>query len=85
MSKPATPSSKRIAAFRADIVTAQAEGVDLAELVLRLTRLDASELKRDPTVGLHEIRFAEGEMRFLGVRVEEGGVANSVMDRNNFA
>jgi hypothetical protein len=46
-------------------------------MTLRLTLSDASLLKRDPTLAVTDIGFVDQTMRFLGVVIEEGGVAQS--------
>ncbi|NEX91923.1 hypothetical protein [Caulobacter sp. 17J65-9] len=71
----------RSADFRNAIVKAQADGLGVNALTLRLTLRDESELKRDPTVKVEEISFKGGVMRFLGVKVVSGGVAVSSLDR----
>jgi len=63
------------------IEQAEQDGVDRAEMVLRLTLRDASELKRDPKLATADISFSEGRMRYLGVLVEQGGVTVSRLDR----
>jgi hypothetical protein len=73
-------SSKRIQKLRDLIAAAEREGAEPSDMVLRLTLGDSSELRRDRSVGLHEIRFENGEMRFLGVRVAEGGITVSRLD-----
>lgn len=73
-------STKRVQKLRDLIAAALRNGSDPAHLVLRLTLGDASELRRDRSVALHEIRFDQGEMRFLGVRVAEGGITVSRLD-----
>lgn len=73
-------SSKRVQKLRALIVGAEREGADPKEMLLRLTLGDAAELRRDRGVAIDEIRFNEGEMRFLGVKVAEGGVPVSRLD-----
>jgi hypothetical protein len=78
---PAAAVRMRPAEFRHAIAAAEADGVAREAMVLRLTLRDDAELKRDPAVGLDEIRFADGEMRFLGVRVVVGGVPVSTLDR----
>ena len=67
--------------FRAQIEAALADGVELSDMTLRLTLRDANLLTRDPKTPVADISFAGGEMRFLGVKVEQGGVAESVLDR----
>lgn len=77
-SKPAgrgSPANR----FRGAIDEAVAKGAGLDELLLRLTLTDANRLLRDrETPG--DIRFEEGIMRFLGVKVQQGGVEVSVLD-----
>jgi hypothetical protein len=67
--------------FREAIEQAEADGVKKAKMTLRLTLRDDSDLKRDRTLAVTDISFKEGEMRFLGVKVEPGGVVVSVLDR----
>lgn len=74
-------SRKRIQRLRDLIAAAQADGVKPAKLLLRLTLGDATEIKRDASVAVHEISFKDGEMRFLGIKVAEGGVSVSTLDR----
>jgi len=63
--------------FREQIERAEADGVARETMTLRLTYRDASLLKRDRALCVSDINFADGVMRFLGVRVEEGGVPES--------
>ena len=65
------------ARFRSEIEAAIASGVSGDSLVLNLTLMDASKLKRDPDVGLEDISFSESEMRYLGILVRQGGVRTS--------
>jgi len=65
------------------IEQAEQEGVERAQMILRLTLRDASEIKRDPKLATTDISFAGGAMRFLGVRVEQGGVTVSRLDRGD--
>jgi hypothetical protein len=67
--------------FRADIEQALSDGLDLGDLTLRLTLNDVSLLKRDRSLAVADISFAGGAMRFLGVKIEEGGVAQSELVR----
>lgn len=69
------------ASFRTQIEKAEAEGCSRADMTLRLTLGDASLLKRDPAVPVTDIGFAGGAMSYLGVAIEEGGVAQSVLVR----
>ena len=63
--------------LRSQIEKAEAGGVDRPEMTLRLSHADASHLKRDRDIAISDISFADGIMRFLGVKVEEGGVTES--------
>jgi hypothetical protein len=63
--------------FRDAIERAEADGVARKAMTLRLTRGDANLLKRDPNVAVADISFAEEGMRFLGVIVQQEGVAVS--------
>ena len=76
-------ASKRSAAerFRAEIEAALADGSSADEMTLRLTRTDVDHLKRDNAIPVSDISFASGEMRFLGVRIEPGGVDASRLAR----
>jgi hypothetical protein len=67
--------------FRDQIEAAVAEGVAPADMTLKLTLGDTHKLKRDPKVALADISFAGGVMRYLGVKVEQGGVPESTLDR----
>lgn len=67
--------------FRSEIEKAEAEGVARAAMTLHLTLGDVSQLRRDRTLPVEDISYADGEMRYLGVRVEQGGVAHSVLTR----
>ncbi len=66
--------------FRREIETALANGSTPDDLVLRLTLRDANLLTRDPLTPVADIQFADGVMRFLGVRVERGGVTVSALE-----
>jgi hypothetical protein len=66
--------------LRGAIEAAEAAGVARAKMVLRLTLGDVIKLKRDASLAVADISFAGGVMRYLGVEVEQGGVAESVLD-----
>ena len=68
--------------FRAEIEQALADGFACEGMRLRLTLGDASLLKRDASLSVSDISFAAGIMRFLGVRIEEGGVERSELVRS---
>ncbi len=63
--------------FRREIAAAVEGGASPSELVLKLTLMDSSKLKRDPQIAMDEISFGDGGMRYLGVQVKQGGVASS--------
>ena len=66
--------------FRTQIETAEAAGARRDDMTLRLTLNDVTALKRDRALPVTDISFAGGVMRYLGVRVEQGGVPESVLD-----
>jgi len=72
---PPAPGKK----FRAAIEQARLEGIDRSALLLRLTLSDVSRLKRDREIAAEEISFADGEMRYLGVKVVGGDVETSAL------
>ena len=76
--RPAGPPAPR---FRTQIDAAIADGVNLSDMTLRLTLSDVTALKRDRDLPVADISFAGGVMRYLGVKVEHGGVTESVLDR----
>jgi hypothetical protein len=76
--RPGDTPDKR---FRGQIEAAVADGVPTEEMTLKLTLRDASRLTRDPKTPVADISFANGTMRFLGVKIEQGGVAESVLER----
>jgi hypothetical protein len=69
-----------IETLRRAIETAERDGVDREAMTLRLTLRDTTNLRRDNTIPLDDIRFVDGEMRLLSVRVVSGGVAASALD-----
>ena len=69
------------AQFQTEIQKHLAEGVPLDALTLKLTLGDANKLKRDPGLALTDISFADGVMKFLGVKVEQGGITVSSLSR----
>ncbi|MBU1376629.1 MAG: hypothetical protein KKE02_11850 [Alphaproteobacteria bacterium] len=86
MSRAAQSSAPRplgppAARFRTQIDAAIVDGVNISDMTLRLTLTDLTKLKRDATVPLADISFTGGVMRYLGVKVEQGGVTESVLDR----
>lgn len=65
------------------IEQAEADGVKRKVMTLRMTLRDASELKRDPKVPMADISYRDGEMTYLGVAVEQGGVTSTTLDRGD--
>lgn len=68
--------------FRREIEAALEAGAKPKNLILKLTLKDASHMKRDPNIAVSDIGFKDGEMRFLGVIVEQGGVSVSTLENN---
>ncbi|MDB5466289.1 MAG: hypothetical protein JWQ46_1051 [Phenylobacterium sp.] len=79
--RAAPPRRPAAIVLREAIERAELDGVARTDMTLRLTHRDAEELKRDPNVALEDIRFSEGVMTFLGVKVTPGGVNASSLDR----
>jgi hypothetical protein len=71
--------------LRNEIEKAEADGFRREDMLLRLTFGDVSQLKRDASLALEDVSFAGGVMRFLSVRIEQGGVAESVLERGGSA
>jgi hypothetical protein len=79
------PTPRRAVAavhFRAEIEKAAAEGVAPEDMTLRLTLNDVNQLRRDGSLPICDISYAGGVMRYLGVKVEQGGVPESVLARH---
>lgn len=77
--RPAVPRKPAVE-FRDAIEKAEQDGVSRDAMLLKLTLSDASELKRDRTVATEDIRFSDGTMHYLGVKVSQGGVPKSTLD-----
>ena len=65
--------------FRGQIEKAEAAGFLRDGMSLHLTLNDVNQLKRDRTLPVTDISFAEGVMRYLGVKIVQGGIAVSVL------
>jgi len=65
--------------FRAEIEKAEAAGVRREDMSLHLTLGDVNQLKRDRSLPVTDISFADGTMRYLGVKIVQGGVSASVL------
>lgn len=74
--KPPPPPGRR---FRTEIEKATDEGASLSDLLLQLTRSDASKLRRDNTISTDDIDFSSGAMTYLGVKVVEGETPASIL------
>lgn len=77
--RPAPPRAPAASHFRGEIDRAEAQGVSRADMTLQLTLNDVNTLKRDGSLGVADISFAGGEMRYLGVKVVQGGVTTSAL------
>ena len=65
--------------LRAEIEKAEAAGAPREDMSLHLTLNDVNELKRDRNLAVTDISFTGGVMRYLGVKVVQGGVSVSVL------
>jgi hypothetical protein len=65
--------------FRAEIEKAEAAGASRDGMSLHLTLNDVTELKRDRTLPVEDISFVGGTMRYLGVKIVQGGVSASIL------
>ena len=81
MSRTPTPPASETPArrFSREIAAALASGTEADDVVLHLTLMDASKLKRDADLPLEHVSFSPEGMRFLGVRVVQGGVRSSAL------
>lgn len=77
---PVNTRGPTIEDLRNAVAKAEADGVSRDTMLLRLTFRDESLIKRSPDVGLDEVSFIEGQMRFVGVRVVVGNIPLSVLD-----
>lgn len=84
MSSKPTPrvGGPNIADLRAAVARALEDGSNIKDLRLRLTRRQEADIKRSTEVTLDEVSFANGEMRFLGVKVLAGHIPESFLDLN---
>lgn len=81
-SQPRRPTTSRenILALQAQIREAVAGGANAESLTLRMTWRDEAGLRRNSELPVEAISYANGEMRFWGVKVEKGGVETSVLE-----
>jgi hypothetical protein len=80
-SPPEQTSAQRIAGFQTEITEALEAGVPAEGMTLRLTLRDEANLRRDPAVPVAALRFDQGQMLLLGVKVTGGGVNSSELAR----
>lgn len=80
-SKPTPPPAPPAVFFQRRIQDALTEGAVVADMTLRLTLGDARRLRRDADLPMEAISYRDGAMHFLGVKVVEGGVEASVLER----
>jgi hypothetical protein len=79
---PAPKPRKSVADhFRAEIDKAVTDGAKRRYMTLRLTLGDEADLRRDRKVALTDIRFADGVMHYLDVKIVAGGVAVSALEK----
>ena len=79
--RPLLPPAPPAVFFQRRIQDALTEGTAVADLTLRLTLGDARRLRRDADLPMEAISYHDGAMHFLGVKVVEGGVEASVLER----
>ena len=65
--------------FGDEISKAEAQGVNREDMTLHLTLSDVNQLRRDRSLPVAAISFADGVMRYLGVKIEQGGVTLSIL------
>lgn len=81
-SKPVPPQKPRqrvSTQFREAIAKAEADGVAKKKMTLHLTLADDADLRRDRSLPLTDIRFSDGVMHYLDVKVVRGGVTASAL------
>ncbi len=76
VAKPLLPPGER---FRSAIEEAKEGGIAPSAMLLQLTHTDAAKLRRDQSIPVHDISFADGAMRYLGVTVAVGAVSSSAL------
>ncbi|HZC15556.1 MAG TPA: hypothetical protein VE309_02235 [Caulobacteraceae bacterium] len=64
-----TPRAPDIGDLRSAIDKAETQGIARDDMLLHLTLRDESMIKRSRSVGVDEVSFADGQMRFVGVKV----------------
>jgi hypothetical protein len=69
--------------FRTEIEKAESQGVAREDMTLHLTLNDVNQLRRDQSLPVADLSFAGGVMRYLGVKVEQGGVPESMLNHKD--
>ena len=77
--QPPSPRQSAAVHFGEEIRKAELHGVNRKDMTLRLTLGDVNQLRRDRSLAVADISFAGGTMRYLGVKIEQGGVAASAL------
>ena len=75
--RPASIARERVAELRKLVDDARAAGARLDGMVLQVTQRDEALLKRSSDVAVSELSFADGETRFLGVKVVRSDAVRS--------
>lgn len=72
------PTGPDIAEIRSAIDRAETQGIARGDMLLHLTFRDEALIKRSRAVGVDEVSFVDGQMRFVGVKVvvASGGLSN---------
>ena len=78
--RPVPPRGSLATKFCGEIEAALLAGVEREAMTLRLTLRDASNIRRDGEIPVHDLSFTGGEMRLLKVKVVAGGVDVSKLD-----
>ena len=67
--QPGPQTGPNIADLRIAIDRAETSGIAKGDMLLHLTFRDEAMIKRSRLVGVDEVSFADGQMRFMGVKV----------------
>jgi hypothetical protein len=67
--QPGPAAAPNIADLRMAIDRAETSGIARGDMLLHLTFRDEALIKRSRAVGVDEVSFADGQMRFVGVKV----------------
>lgn len=72
-------SNDMVERFRTEILAAEQRGASRDDMRLHLTLRDDAALRRNRTLDVAELRYADGGVVFMGVRVISGGVERSAL------